>query len=158
MSCCQVVVWRPGVPRPKNQTCSRTKCVFGLAAEIGHAFLEHVWFLALVPQASKKPLGKKTLRDPSESWPRIDPWEGCRPPAGPPMRPHVPRKVGRRAPHCMLPRTQPGPLRPNSCLHKLAWNQIRKLKSKTKIILVFWWFLAGVRPKLGPRTCAAAPA
>ncbi len=35
--------WRPGVPRPNN-----------------HSFLENLWFWALVPQASKQPLGQNT--------------------------------------------------------------------------------------------------
>ncbi len=45
----QVFFWGPGVPRPRNHTVSGN-----------HYFLKICFFLALIPQAFKKPLGQKT--------------------------------------------------------------------------------------------------
>ena len=56
----QVVFWRPGVPRPNNYTLSRKEWLFGLAACQKTTCFLNTWFLALVPQASEKPLRRKT--------------------------------------------------------------------------------------------------
>ncbi len=61
----QVVFWTPGVPGPKKGTCFR-KIIVSWPCPKSTLFLKMCGCLALALQASKKSLGQKTLRDPSD--------------------------------------------------------------------------------------------
>ena len=58
----QVVVWKPGVPKPTHveETNGSLALPPKAARPKNDSLPEDVWFLALVPQASKKALGQKT--------------------------------------------------------------------------------------------------
>ncbi len=63
----QALLWRPGVPRPKNHTLFRDKLIFGHAAEGGKAkqlfVSENVWFFCLgTPGLPKTTWPTQTLR------------------------------------------------------------------------------------------------
>ncbi len=69
------------IPRPKQNTCSRNEWWFGPAAEGGKAnknthFMKMCGCLALVPQADKKHLAKKQLRD-AFDLPKVPSGRGC---------------------------------------------------------------------------------
>ncbi len=66
-----MVFWKPGVPRPRNHTCSGKewfvwRCRLWRQGQENTVFLHMCCFGALAPQASKKNVDKKPLRDPFE--------------------------------------------------------------------------------------------